>query len=474
MTLQGWVAGVREFDVDEFQHTHTAWSLAQGAVPYRDFFEHHAPLFHELLSFPLRWRAVDGNPAKAINFLVGARRGLWALSLGLLFLTGLLARRLSGPRAGVFAAALLASGWIFMEKSLEIRPDGLAVFFVLAGVWFHFKAFDAPSSHRNFFLSGLAWGLGLTTSPKVVFPLLGMGLFWLLSTQRGRWKNAIRNLGMQGLGIALPCGILSLFLWRTQALGAFWTYVIEWNGQWKNRFSPFVFIGSIARDNTGLLLGGLVAPLLFKKIRSQSSVGLYVAVAVASGLGLFLNPVPYAQSFLFVLPFWALGAAEVMERGSRWAVRRWPRIKGDVLLAASLIFLTAPGLLKRLRPFERNTLQLQLVAFLQETVPPRETVLDAWTGLGVFRPHAYFFPHLHFEIQRMLPSDWAEQLARDLQSGILRPGAILGDRTFRSLVPALSPWIDENYQPIVGNVLWIRRDLLSPPATPPESTPARR
>ena len=31
---------------DEFQYAHAAWLVSKGAVPYRDFFDHHFPLLY--------------------------------------------------------------------------------------------------------------------------------------------------------------------------------------------------------------------------------------------------------------------------------------------------------------------------------------------------------------------------------------------------------------------------------------------
>ena len=42
-------AALHAFDDDEFQHAHIAWLLWKGVVPYRDFFEHHSPLYHLLV-----------------------------------------------------------------------------------------------------------------------------------------------------------------------------------------------------------------------------------------------------------------------------------------------------------------------------------------------------------------------------------------------------------------------------------------
>ena len=36
--------------VDELEHLHATWCVAQGQLPYRDFFEHHTPLLYYLLA----------------------------------------------------------------------------------------------------------------------------------------------------------------------------------------------------------------------------------------------------------------------------------------------------------------------------------------------------------------------------------------------------------------------------------------
>ena len=40
----------RSLDADESQHLHAAWLVGQGQVPFRDFWEHHLPLFYYLLA----------------------------------------------------------------------------------------------------------------------------------------------------------------------------------------------------------------------------------------------------------------------------------------------------------------------------------------------------------------------------------------------------------------------------------------
>jgi len=41
---------IRWFNPDEFEHVHVSWCIANGMVPYRDFFEHHTPWLWYLLA----------------------------------------------------------------------------------------------------------------------------------------------------------------------------------------------------------------------------------------------------------------------------------------------------------------------------------------------------------------------------------------------------------------------------------------
>src|SRR5262245_2517030 len=95
---------IRVFDADELEHTHAAWSVFRGLVPYRDFFEHHTPWHYFALAPFFRWFAVDQSFESAQRFLVFARGvslALTALSALLIFRIG---RQQAGRKAGLLAA----------------------------------------------------------------------------------------------------------------------------------------------------------------------------------------------------------------------------------------------------------------------------------------------------------------------------------------------------------------------------------
>ena len=115
--LMGLRLTVRGFDPDELEHLHAAFCLQSGQVPYRDFFEHHAPALYWL--------------AQPVLFFTGPRMtALWILRLGMWLLSTLavlattrIARRvLEGPAAALVPGLLLGSS-IFFAKGVEFRPD---------------------------------------------------------------------------------------------------------------------------------------------------------------------------------------------------------------------------------------------------------------------------------------------------------------------------------------------------------------
>src|SRR5262249_48141951 len=92
----------RGIDPDELEHVHAAYCVWRGDVPYRDFFEHHAPALYYILVPLMKWLGPE------IAVLWVGRGLMWLCSLGAIWLTGSLAARWGGASARMLAMALLA------------------------------------------------------------------------------------------------------------------------------------------------------------------------------------------------------------------------------------------------------------------------------------------------------------------------------------------------------------------------------
>src|ERR1044071_4388112 len=129
--LRLWFLKVRQFDPDEFEHLHAAWLIAQGNLPYVDFFEHHTPWFHFFLAPFFSFFHVETSAPDAVTFLFLARRLMWILTGVILLLVFWLGKLWLNQLAGLLAALFLVNSEIFSTATLEIRPDLFACVFWL-------------------------------------------------------------------------------------------------------------------------------------------------------------------------------------------------------------------------------------------------------------------------------------------------------------------------------------------------------
>jgi hypothetical protein len=212
----------RGIDPDELEHLHATYCVSRGDVPYRDFFEHHAPALYYVLC-PL-FKAVGLE----LSDLWLARRALWCCSLVTLALTWRLASRWGGERAGLTAAALLAWSTIFHSKGIELRPDVPATLLLTLAVCSWTFA-SGGGSWRRFLWVGHLSGLALLFTQKSLVPVAGIALAACLARAITRdrqaenlWTVLARVAVPLAAGIAACWGLASLGFALAGAAGAFW------------------------------------------------------------------------------------------------------------------------------------------------------------------------------------------------------------------------------------------------------------
>src|SRR5687767_6528130 len=121
------LARLKSFSIDEFQYAHAAWLVADGQVPYRDFFEVHFPLVYQVLS-PVFLVAGDDPTA-----IAGMRLGMvlfLAISCAAVAVLNGRQNRLAALAGPVMLLALPA----FVTLATEIRPDAAAAALFLASL----------------------------------------------------------------------------------------------------------------------------------------------------------------------------------------------------------------------------------------------------------------------------------------------------------------------------------------------------
>jgi hypothetical protein len=479
-----WLLRVRGFDPDEFQHLHGAWLVSKGFLPYRDYFEHHTPWFHFLLAPFLHLFPVETDPGAAVHFLFFARVLMWILTAAILYLTYRLGRFWRGPAVGLVAAVLLAGTKFFLDKTLEVRPDVLSCLLWLAALNLALDRMQGRlsgrwSARRLLLLCGICLGGAVMTSQKLLMVLPGFALSWFLFSRRDRGIRLIpprgESAGRAGSrwteaaflasGWVLPVALTAAYFAFRRGLGPFVQDNFLLNAGWSARLDPRHLLGEFAKESPvpALLgLGGIVL-LALRKARGERLAGpdgLILFGAVGPILALAVLPIAWPQYYLTFLPLLALLGAECLQSAwSRLARRPAPAagISGLGLSLLLVLISLQPALQLRQAFAWTNAEDLHEIRYVAEHTTPGETVLDGWSGRGVFRPHAWFYFFLHNEVRSMRSDVEIEDLLAGLRTGRIVPRLIVFDAELRSLSPEVTAFLAQNYQPTGVGQIWRRK-----------------
>ena len=85
----------RGFNPDELEHLHFSWCVAQGKVPYVDYFDHHTPWLHLALARIVARHDTASSEDEAVEALFAARRAMLPWAALTLVLTAVVSSR--GP-----------------------------------------------------------------------------------------------------------------------------------------------------------------------------------------------------------------------------------------------------------------------------------------------------------------------------------------------------------------------------------------
>ncbi len=465
------------FDADELQHAHIAWLIARGEVPYRDFWEHHGPLFGLVNGWLLR---ISGAPP-GIDLLYACRAHSTMASMAALLATYLIARAAGLARtASAAAPAILLASFFVHDKGVECRPDTWQNAFWLMGLWVLLRSLRRRQPVMTT-LAGSLMGLAALTNAKAGLGPLAILLFYLFGARlHGLGARAVAaDLGLLATGGLLPYALVLLYFLAHDAIPDFHYYNLAWNFaaagyEVEATDRGWRFAASFVQRQWPIALAA-AAGLAFwwagwrrKAWRPETPlIGLIAVSAILSTAGLAAGF--YSQYFLFLLPPWCVLAAY----GMNSAVERLaPRLGANASIgfAAGAVLGIAPIALQaaRFAPTQEQALlqrQKSLTAYLLEVTPRTEPIGVIWDACGgfMFNARLQFYWAADGPVGAVVARQTGENpfgsaFVAALDQARVRYIAGTDGAKFRELPAATQAYIHENFT--YTDCLWTRRQPL--------------
>ena len=253
---------------------------------------HGQPLRRDLSPAPPRYYDV----LEPTELLILGRLVTLAFSLGIVVLTGLLARRLAGPAAGLLAAWLAALVPALVARSVIVNVNPMAAFFALAALYFVEGVRDGNRPRRYAVLAGVMAGLAGATKYPAAVVCLPVAVAILLAA--APWRERLVRLLLAGAGsiaallVAMPPLLLRTreviegVLWmgrvyEAEGVGAYWHQIVK-RAEWDLPLEhPEVGIPFLL-----LTAAGLVTGLVDRRWRKTTLAWLIFGLAT----GLLVTP----------------------------------------------------------------------------------------------------------------------------------------------------------------------------------------
>jgi len=383
-------------DYDELQHIHIAWNTARGEIMYKDFFEHHGPLYSLLNGLLFNLFGL-----KAGFGVVYFYRVLSLIYLFLIvFLTFLSGRHIfNSVPMGLCAAALLSILVFFQDKATEIRPDVLQNLFSLAAFFLLLRNINKNDLKRNI-AAGTLLGLMLMCNSKTFIIIAAIIIYLFIDNYMLQRK--IKTFFYNIMAIFIPTLVIFLLFYLYFALNGvlydflFYAYQFPFMVLTSKRPNlPGEYLLFFFKNQLSFLLlsipgFGLLLKTIIDNYKNKKNFQKLIFLFITTVVTLSTSILPlYKQQYLTFLPFLALTAIYGFVRIHLMLKKRMDFNKIQLGIEFSLIILLFAGLLPAslnsmllFQNEQKLTEQKNLTEYIIKNTSRNEKIMIVWTDAG--------------------------------------------------------------------------------------------
>ncbi|MDD5254550.1 MAG: hypothetical protein PHR11_00670 [Candidatus Omnitrophica bacterium] len=202
---------------DELEHLHCSWMVYSGLTPFKDFWQHHAPLFWIVCAPAFKFLKPSG-------FVFELARVFSAfLAVIAVYVGWKIARRVWQGEARFSMYMLIVFASSSMAEFLRLRPDLFMIIFLLLCVYL---CLGIPGKRVSpSFFAGVSFGI----AASFIFKQYLIFLLAPLVIMKAGGRLRFAKLSVYFLGFCLGVFPLALYLVRTGTVGDFIYWVYDFN-----------------------------------------------------------------------------------------------------------------------------------------------------------------------------------------------------------------------------------------------------
>ncbi len=454
------------FDPAELENLQASWLVHQGLIPYRDFFEHHSPLFFYLASLQFFFAHVESDPSAAIRLIFANRTTFWILSLATVTGAAFLGLLWKNKNTAFYSGIFLLSTAMFYRSGTEIHPEALAGFlWMICSLTLFLALVKGHNLHLRqmwTILAGILYGLVILTTQEMLWMLPWLILLLLMPVLRTH-RLTIPKIGLLSLLLFL-IGFGSIIIPSIayfSAMNSLHPFLTQFINEYNYRISPVRNLLYLSLQQPALVLFPVIALISQAKgwishKRIARSHRFFLILTIGMTISLLLFPAPHQQYFVFILPLLSLVAAaaisRIAETGSIWLKTKRIPFTPEAIQKAICLATLVPGLL--ISGFMQFTLpktpqpQLAVIAYVIQNTKPKDIILDGRTGAFLFRPIPWYYWIQHTQVREIIPLEAVDRLLQNLEDGEVSPRFVNLDTDLRGLSPKLTEYLLTKYQPV--------------------------
>jgi hypothetical protein len=367
---------------DEIEHLHSAWYIRNGYLPFVDFFQHHSPFFWYILAlFP-------GLGTENPEVIIHARGLMTVVTILTAVIASFCAIRIGGGRThGLLTYVIVMSVVFFLEKSINVRADGLGALLAVASFFFFLRIENGRL--KNIIYTGLfAATAFLITQKALYFYAFYLSYFTIeLFRKRIGWRSyavftlILASPAVISFAYAYSIGSLKEFLFCNYVLNAakrgisgsfsYFIPTIKHNiFFWLTALSGVTYSIIKRKQNPKLLLSSLLGTTVF----------------IAASLSSF-----YLQYFVPAVPFLAIASScfivEMAIRTGKW--------KHFLMLVIVFAYLCAPAIEFHRFKTNRSRGKIEMIGYFAKVTSREDCVYDEKRAFNIFRRDAHYLWYHH-------------------------------------------------------------------------------